>query len=177
MLLIPRFYYNVCDNYSYRIDKGRKNKKRFVYDESLKAQRFYVYHNDFYDGKFIKIEDKFYYRPDWDASKDWVYNNICIPYNVTNRDGHVMFQRPTRDMKNKYPYHQDLYYLFHTFEEFESWLKRDDVKLVWNVLRYKKFNIDAYRDMFISLINDHFKDNNENIFLLKVKFKSDERTL
>ena len=176
MLLIPRFYYIVNDNHSYHIDKSRKNKKRFIYDESLKAQRFYVYYNDFYDGKFIKFGEKFYYRPNWDFSKDWVYNNFCLNYDI-QEDGHVMFKRPTNNLNKLYPYHQDLYYVFYSFESFEYWLHKDRIKLIWKVFPYRIYDIDAYRDMFILYIREHFMENEGNIFLLKIKFKSDQRTL
>lgn len=177
MMLIPRFYYVVNGNHSYHIDASRKNKKRFICDESKKSQRFFVYYDDFCDGKFIKIEDKFYYRPYWDVSKDWVYNNICINYDIPNANGHVMFKRPTRYMNKKYPYHQDLYYLFYTFEDFEEWFCKDRTKLTWKVFPYRLYNIDDYCNMFISYIQNHFNDNKGNIFLLKIKFKFDQRTL
>ena len=178
MMLIPRFYYIVDkSNHTFNVDKRRKNKKRYFVDASQDAQRFFVYYDNSYDGKFINIDDNYYYRPDWDVSKDWVFNNICMRYNVSHEDGHVMFKRPTRDLKNRYPYHQDLYQLFTSFSNFEKWLNDDDTKLMWKVLPYKKYDISAFRNMFISYIRHHFEETTGNIFLLKIKFNKNDITL
>lgn len=178
MMLIPRFYYIVDkDNHSFVVDKKRKNKKRYIVDTSSPSQRFFVYYDKSYNGKFININDTYYYRPDWDISKDWVFNNICMRYDISHEDGHVMFKRATNDLNKSYPYHQDLYQLFYTFNDFEKWLNDDETKLIWKVLPYKKYDITAYKNMFISYIRQHFEETVGNIFLLKIKFKRDDKTL
>ena len=39
------------------------------------------------------------------------------------------------------------------------------------------YNIDEYKDIFISYIHNHFEKNAGNIFLLKVKFRNDNTIL
>ena len=61
MMLIPRFYYIVDkDNHSFVVDKRRNNKKRYIIDTSSPSQRFFVYYDKSYNGKFININDTYY---------------------------------------------------------------------------------------------------------------------
>jgi hypothetical protein len=92
-------------------------------------------------------------------------------------DGHVMFKRNTNGLNKIYPYNQDLYQLFYTFNDFEKWMYEDSIKLIWKVLPHKKYDITEYKDIFVSCIQRHFEENAGNIFLLKIKFRNDRSIL
>jgi len=186
LFFIPRFYQVVNkDNYNFKLNDEKNNKKYYIDTDSdgiLESKKLCVYYDESHDGDFVNIEENYYFRPKWDASRDWVKNNICFKFNITDDDGHTMFQSDIDELlnvdDNDASHTSDIYFAFRTFNDFKNWLNKDKtMKLVWRVLPEGKYDLDAHKEMYLQYIQNHFKTNIGNILLLKMRFDGEEHTL
>ena len=172
MFFIPRFYHAVSKDNNYNL-KLKANHKSYITSDNTEVTRFCVYKDESYDGKFIIINNNYYFREDWERERDWVRNEICLKYNIVDKDGHTMFVKEGTDNTLLDIYYSaiEIYVLFKSFDEFKTWLdKNGDPKLIWRVFpNDDKYDLDAHRDSFIQYVKNHFESNDGNIFLLKMR--------